>query len=83
MDVAPFTILLYGQYPSVYHQGANAFRGGCKSDAYKQLFGDVVSAARAEMERTEWETATAGCALTVVRYWDRSRHAASVSVEAG
>jgi Holliday junction resolvase RusA-like endonuclease len=77
-DVLTFTVVIGTRYPSVNHQGSDGFRGGRKSDAYKKLYTDVVTAARAEIERTEWVMATTECALTVIRYLpDRRRADAS------
>src|ERR1700678_4227088 len=76
--VLTFTASLGSRYPSINHQGADGFRGGRKSDTYKKLFADIETAARAEIERTEWATASTECALTVVRYIpDRRRADAS------
>ena len=79
-DVLALFVRPGSRYPSVNQTGADGFRGGRKSDAYKKLFTDVETAARSEIERTGWATAMTECALTVVRYIpDRRRTDAAIS----
>jgi hypothetical protein len=53
-DVLAFTIEIPGRYPSVNHTHADGFRGGKKSQEYRDLKRAVRAAAHAEMKRVGW-----------------------------
>jgi hypothetical protein len=67
-DVLVISVPVDGAYAGV-NDVAAGWGAAKKSPAYLSLFRDVREAARAEMTRTGWETATYACAVEVVRYY--------------
>jgi hypothetical protein len=74
-DILAFTVPIEGGYASVNNIGANMHRAGKKSPEYVRLYRAVYDAAKAEMARIGWETASCECFATVVRYMDSNRSA--------
>jgi hypothetical protein len=67
-DVLSVTVELSGNgYPTKNREGKDGFRGGRKSDVYREVAILVEDAARAEMERIGWTMATCECAGIVMR----------------
>jgi hypothetical protein len=68
-DVLCITVPLESNaYPSTNGLGANSYRGGRKSPAYRTLFRDVKKAAETERARIGWPTATYPCTVSLTLY---------------
>jgi hypothetical protein len=68
-DVLTLSIDLQdGKYASQNSIGKDGFRGGRKSDVYKQVFSAVKRAAEDEIKLTGWTKAECECAVLLIRY---------------
>lgn len=67
-DVLSITVELSGNgYPTKNREGKDGFRGGRKSDVYREVSASVEAVARVEIARIGWTTATCECAGIIMR----------------
>lgn len=67
-DLLTISVAIPTTYPTVNHLGRDGMRFGRKSPAYLEVFRAVREAAREEMERVGWTTATSFCEAWIWRY---------------